>query len=222
MAYLTKQLTAASICTTYTFAFVSAISSMLSVSLFLPLHQNSITLSYMKHTLRDNTRLHQYPNFTTIQLPWDNLQYTQSMLHTLNHAFSLLTQHFNDKPCSFLTFGNPIQFSTITHDFYNNPAPHCPMEHGVLSDYLWPQLCYLSHSQQPLLGTQTLSQKALQNYQGDQVNRCCYKSVPCKNYLLNHYCIEFNLTVITSDSNNEWQWISIRHHYRVTKMLPTF
>jgi hypothetical protein len=39
----------------------------------------------------------------------------------------------------------------------------------------------LTHSQRSLLATTTLSPAPLQNYQRDQVDCCCSKSVPCKN-----------------------------------------
>ncbi|KAI2494847.1 hypothetical protein MHU86_19689 [Fragilaria crotonensis] len=67
------------------------------------------------------------------------------MIHTLNRATNLLTQHFTDEQRSLLTFGIPDKYYDITRDFYENP-PYCPMETTCAVGLIYAlRLYYITH-----------------------------------------------------------------------------
>ncbi|KAI2491442.1 hypothetical protein MHU86_23132 [Fragilaria crotonensis] len=108
-------------------------------------HIRDITSSDMKPISRHITLRHQMPSPNSPLYSRDDKFYLLGMIHTLNRATNLLTQHFTDEQRSLLTFGIPDKYYDITRDFYENP-PYCPMETTCAVGLIYAlRLYYITH-----------------------------------------------------------------------------
>ncbi|KAI2511661.1 hypothetical protein MHU86_2727 [Fragilaria crotonensis] len=108
-------------------------------------HIRDITSPDMKPMSRHITLRHQMPSPTSPLYSRDDKFYLLGMIHTLNRATNLLTQHFTDEQRSLLTFGIPDKYYDITRDFYENP-PYCPMETKCAVGLIYAlRLYYITH-----------------------------------------------------------------------------
>ncbi|KAI2497647.1 hypothetical protein MHU86_16834 [Fragilaria crotonensis] len=108
-------------------------------------HIRDITSPDMKPISRHITLRHQMPSPNSPRYSRDDKFYLLGMIHTLNRATNLLTQHFTDEQRSLLTFGIPDKYYDITRDFYENP-PHCPMETQCAVGLIYAlRLYYITH-----------------------------------------------------------------------------